>query len=61
MNKAIKNRDKFLKHIGTAYPFAETGAAGSYYEKGLKAEMTVTGNEVSFRFRKEPLKRVDGD
>ena len=49
--KAIKNRDNFLVHIMDKFPFEETADAGVYYDKELKAEMAVAGNEVSFKFR----------
>ena len=52
MNKDIKNRDKILKHIMDKFPFEETADAGVYYDKDLKAEMTVAGVEVSIKFRK---------
>jgi hypothetical protein len=53
MKKAIKNRDKFLKHVMDTFPFEESGDAGVYYDKGLNAEMTVVGNEVSIEFIKK--------
>jgi hypothetical protein len=50
MNKAIKNRDNLLTHIMDKFPFEDTADAGVYYDKELKAEMTVAGNQVSFKF-----------
>jgi hypothetical protein len=52
MNKAIKNRDNLLTHIMDKFPFEDTADARIYYDKELKAEMTVAGNQVSFKFRK---------
>jgi len=49
-SNAIKNRDNFLIHIMAKFPFEETADAGVYYDKELKAEMAVSGNEVSFKF-----------
>ena len=51
MNKAINNRTKFIEHIMKTFPFEETGAAGVYYDVGLKAVMAVAGNEVSLEFQ----------
>ena len=52
-SKAIRNRDKLLKHIMDRFPFEGAGAAGVYFDKGLNAKLTVTGNEISVEFRKK--------
>jgi hypothetical protein len=53
MNKSIHNRDKVLKLLEPLFP--DSGAAGVYYSKKLKATMTVAGNEVNLIFGEDQL------
>ena len=49
--QAYKKEGEFLAHLKKAFRFDEYGAAGVYYDRGLRAVMKIAGNEVSFEFR----------
>jgi hypothetical protein len=48
--KLVKNRDEVLKLLIPLFP--ESGTAGVYISRKLKAEMCVVGDEISIYFYK---------